>query len=53
MSPGKLQRKPRVVALGDPKYVGEDFLSKFKEDFDFDVNTDPWHSSILVAITEG
>ncbi|CAG9981077.1 unnamed protein product [Clonostachys byssicola] len=37
MSPGKLQRKPRVVALGTPKYVGEDFLAKFKEDFDFDV----------------
>lgn len=29
--------KPRVVALGDPKYVGHDFLADFRKDFDVDV----------------
>lgn len=37
MSPGKLSTKPRVVALGDPKYVGADFLEEFQKDFDFEV----------------
>ncbi|KAK6371210.1 hypothetical protein LTS17_008941 [Exophiala oligosperma] len=37
MSPGKLSTKPRVVALGDPKYVGTDFLEEFQKDFDFEV----------------
>lgn len=34
MSPNK---KPRVVSLGTPKYVGDDYLAKFKQDFDFSV----------------
>jgi hypothetical protein len=29
--------KPFVVSLGEPKYVGEEFLEEFKRDFDFDV----------------
>ncbi|OAP65607.1 hypothetical protein AYL99_01579 [Fonsecaea erecta] len=29
--------KPLVVALGDPKYVGDDFLQDFKREFDFKV----------------
>ena len=29
--------KPLVVALGDPKYVGEDFLDEFKKDFNLEV----------------
>jgi len=37
MSPGKISNKPFVVALGQPKYVGNDYLDKFQEDFDFDV----------------
>lgn len=27
--------KPRVVALGDPKYVGEEYLAKFKEEYNY------------------
>lgn len=30
-------RKPFVVALGDPKYAGQEFLDEFKKDFDFEV----------------
>ncbi|KAK5364902.1 hypothetical protein LTR20_008838 [Exophiala xenobiotica] len=30
-------RKPFVVALGDPKYVGQEFLNDFKKDFDFEI----------------
>ncbi len=37
MSPGKLSSKPRVVALGHPKFVGEDYLQEFQKDFDFEV----------------
>ncbi|KAF2099938.1 putative 2-hydroxyacid dehydrogenase [Rhizodiscina lignyota] len=28
-------KKPRVISLGIPKFVGEEFLSEFKKDFDF------------------
>ncbi|KAM5354523.1 hypothetical protein ACJ41O_001170 [Fusarium nematophilum] len=31
------KRKPRVVSLGTPKFVGEDYLADFRKDFDFDV----------------
>ena len=37
MSPVSDNRKPRVVSLGTPKYVGDDYLAKFKEEFDFSV----------------
>ena len=37
MSPGKLSSKPRVVSLGQPKFVGEDYLEEFQKDFDFEV----------------
>lgn len=30
-------RKPRVVALGTPKFVGDDYLAEFKKDFDYAV----------------
>ncbi|KAH7127499.1 D-isomer specific 2-hydroxyacid dehydrogenase [Dactylonectria macrodidyma] len=30
-------RKPRVVALGTPKFVGDDYLAEFKKDFDYQV----------------
>jgi hypothetical protein len=35
-------RKPFVVALGDPKYVGQEFLNEFKKDFDFEVLLSPF-----------
>ncbi|EXJ84094.1 hypothetical protein A1O3_04761 [Capronia epimyces CBS 606.96] len=37
MSPAKISLKPRVVALGHPKYVGEEYLASFSNDFDFEV----------------
>ncbi|KAL0783455.1 hypothetical protein CaCOL14_001361 [Colletotrichum acutatum] len=30
-------RKPRVVALGTPKYVGDDYLADFETEFDYSV----------------
>lgn len=30
-------RKPRVVALGYPKYAGEEYIEEFKTEFDFEV----------------
>lgn len=30
-------KKPRVVALGTPKYVGTDYLAEFANEFDFSV----------------
>ena len=29
--------KPRIVALGQPKYIDAEYLDQFKEDFDFSV----------------
>lgn len=37
MSPGKLSTKPRIVSLGCPRFVGEDYLAEFQKDFDFEV----------------
>lgn len=37
MSPGKLSNKPRVVALGHPKFIGDEYLTAFQKDFDFEV----------------
>lgn len=36
-TPFTASKKPRVVALGQPKYVGDDYLAKFSEEFDFSV----------------
>ncbi|KEF56050.1 uncharacterized protein A1O9_07631 [Exophiala aquamarina CBS 119918] len=30
-------RKPRVVALGDPRFIGHDYLESFKREFDFQI----------------
>lgn len=30
-------RKPRVVALGQPKYAGDDYIAEFSKDFNFSV----------------
>ncbi|KAK7423397.1 hypothetical protein QQZ08_009074 [Neonectria magnoliae] len=35
MTQEKRIRKPRVVALGIPKFVGDDYLAEFKKDFDY------------------
>lgn len=32
-----LDKKPRVVSLGTPKYVGDEYLAKFQKKFDFSV----------------
>ncbi|TPX09910.1 uncharacterized protein E0L32_008932 [Thyridium curvatum] len=39
MSPGRIDlgKRPRVVCLGQPKFVGDDYLAEFQEDFDFSV----------------
>ena len=39
MSPSRLEesKKPRVVALGAPKYAGAEYLEAFGEQFDFEV----------------
>ncbi|EXJ83396.1 hypothetical protein A1O1_07018 [Capronia coronata CBS 617.96] len=37
MSSAATPTKPRVVALGNPKYVGEDYLAEFQKDFEFEV----------------
>ncbi|EXJ88785.1 hypothetical protein A1O3_01849 [Capronia epimyces CBS 606.96] len=37
MSANPQLRKPLVVALGNPKYVGQEFLDEFKKDFDFEI----------------
>ncbi|RSL91288.1 hypothetical protein CEP52_014288 [Fusarium oligoseptatum] len=30
------ERKPRVVCLGKPKFIGDDYLEEFQKDFDYD-----------------
>ncbi|KAA8642798.1 hypothetical protein EYZ11_010361 [Aspergillus tanneri] len=37
MPPRVLDRKPRVVSLGTPRYVGDDYLAEFIKSFDFSV----------------
>lgn len=37
MSPSRVEKKPRVVCLGKPKFVGDDYLAKFQEEFDFTI----------------
>lgn len=33
----KEHKKPRVVALGNPRYVGEDYIAGFRKDLDYSV----------------
>ncbi|KAH6888470.1 hypothetical protein B0T10DRAFT_55104 [Thelonectria olida] len=40
-------RKPRVVALGTPKFVGDDYLQDFKKDFDYAVLDVKTHAEAL------
>lgn len=42
-----LARKPRVVALGKPQYVGNDYLEDFAKDFDFSVLEAYTHSETV------
>lgn len=37
MSPGRADKRPLVVALGEPKYVGQEFLEEFQKDFNFEI----------------
>ncbi|KAG8673153.1 hypothetical protein FPOAC1_006459 [Fusarium poae] len=30
-------RKPRVVSLGRPKFIGEEYIEEFQKDFDYDI----------------
>lgn len=32
-----VSRKPRVVCLGEPKYIGEDYLTEFSKNFNYSV----------------
>lgn len=32
-----MSRKPRVVALGEPKYIGKSYLESFQKDFNYSV----------------
>lgn len=32
-----ITKKPRVVCLGEPKFVGKDFIATFEKDFDYSV----------------
>ncbi|KAI1625468.1 D-3-phosphoglycerate dehydrogenase [Exophiala viscosa] len=43
-------KKPLVVALGDPKYAGEDFISDFKKDFDFEILLATNHQETLDSL---
>lgn len=56
MSPSRVEKKPRVVALGTPKFVGDDYLAKFQEEFDFTVleayNYKETHEKLPVEIKE-
>lgn len=37
MATSQNAKKPRVVALGNPKYIGQEYLESFKQEFDFQV----------------
>ena len=37
MAPARLTDKPRVVALGHPRFAGEDYIRAFDKEFDFEV----------------
>ncbi|KAJ5108935.1 hypothetical protein N7456_005610 [Penicillium angulare] len=37
MSPGRVEKKPRIVSLGTPQYIGSEYLDEFSKGFDFEV----------------
>lgn len=37
MSNSEAPRRPLVACLGNPDFVGEEYLAEFKKDFDFEV----------------
>ncbi|KAK1764502.1 putative 2-hydroxyacid dehydrogenase [Phialemonium atrogriseum] len=37
MSPSRVDIKPRVVVLGTPKFIGDDYLAEFSKEFDYAV----------------
>jgi hypothetical protein len=40
-------RKPRVVSLGRPKFIGEEYIEEFQKDFDYDVSHLRFYSQLL------
>lgn len=32
------ERKPRIVALGKPEYISDEYIEGFGKDFDYDVS---------------
>jgi hypothetical protein len=32
------ERKPRVVALGRPEFISDEYIEDFEKDFDYDVS---------------
>jgi hypothetical protein len=32
-----MERKPRVVALGKPEFISDEYIKEFQRDFDYDV----------------
>jgi hypothetical protein len=42
--------KLRVLSLGDPKYVGKDYLEEFKKGFDFDVSCSFLHQQGIMPL---
>jgi hypothetical protein len=37
------ERKPRVVALGKPEFISDEYIEDFKKDFDYDVSQNKPH----------
>lgn len=45
-------RKPRVVSLGRPLYISDDYLAKFSKDYDFSVLDASNHAETLAKLPE-
>lgn len=45
-------KKPRVVSLGKPLYVGDDYLAEFSKEFDFSVLDAYNHAETLAKLPE-
>lgn len=53
MSPSVINgKKPRVVSLGTPIYVGDDYLAEFSKEFDFSILDASNHAETLARLPE-
>lgn len=43
------ERKPRVVALGKPEFISDEYIEAFKNDFDYDVSQKNPHNTSTSA----